>query len=254
MIDNEPKHFTNTPPKKVTCVPNQFKDKTVLITGATRGLGTHLAIELAKQGAHIIALGRTIGALEELDDQIKAGGGQSTLVPLELMQIENIDALGPTLFEKFDHIDLFFGNAAYLGGLAPITHFKTKEWEKLISTNLTANFALIRTLDPLLRRSEKASALFITDNQPDITGTAYWGPYSATKAALESLVKSYACELNETNVKACLINPGPMSTNLRRNAFPGEDQSNLQTPETVAQKIIKVLELESHENGETLKL
>lgn len=235
-----------------------FNNKTALITGATRGLGQHLCLELAKKGANIIAIGRTVGALEDLDDKIKTIQSKKdatiTLVPLDLCETETIDALGPTLFSKFDKLDILISNAAYLGGLAPISHFKTEEWNKLITTNLTANFALIRTLDPLLKRSANANAIFITDNQSDIRGTAYWGPYTATKAALEIMVNAYAAELRESNIKACLINPGPMATNLRRNAYPGEDQSTLATPASKAEKLINILSKNTHKNGETITL
>lgn len=229
-----------------------FKDKTALVTGATRGLGYHLALELAKQGAHIIALGRTVGSLEALDDEIKSVGSQATLVPLNLLELETIDALGPTLFERFDKLDLLVGNAAYLGGLAPISHFKTDEWNKVLTTNLTANFSLLRTLDPLLQRSENATALFITDQDESTRGAAYWGPITASKAALEVLVKSYAAETQETSMRTLLVNPGPMSTNLRQKAFPGEDQSGLNNPETIAKRLVTTLLENTYENGETL--
>ena len=229
-----------------------FKDKTALVTGATRGLGYHLALELAKQGAHIIALGRTVGSLEALDDEIKSVGSQATLVPLNLLELETIDALGPTLFERFDKLDLLVGNAAYLGGLAPISHFKTAEWNKVLTTNLTANFSLLRTLDPLLRRSESATALFITDQDESTRGTAYWGPFTASKAALEVLVKSYAAETQETSMRTLLVNPGPMSTNLRQKAFPGEDQATLNSAETIATRLVTTLLENTYKNGGTL--
>jgi len=233
-------------------VPETFKNKTVLITGATRGLGQQLALSLAKQGAHIIALGRTVGALEELDDQIKSLGGQSTLTPIDLTDIETIDALGPTLYPRFNTLDLFIANAAYLGTLSPITHTKTQEWNKILTTNLTANFALVRTLDPLLRQAKSATALFITDQNENNRSAAYWGPYSASKAALEALVSSYAKEIQETNVKAITINPSPMATALRRKAYPGENQSSLATTQSTAQIILEKLLENNYANGAQL--
>jgi len=242
----------SSPHDEEKSVQQTFENKTVLITGATRGLGQQLALSLAKQGAHIIALGRTVGALEDLDDQIKSLGGQCTLTPLDLIDIETIDALGPTLFPRFNKLDFFIANAAYLGALSPVTHTNTQEWSKILTTNLTANFALIRTLAPLLRQAETATALFITDNNEDNRSAAYWGPYSASKAALESLVSSYAKEIHETNVKAITINPAPMGTALRRKAYPGEDQSTLTNTTTTAQHIIEKLLENNYANGDQL--
>ena len=229
-------------------------NKTALITGSTNGLGRALAMNMAKQGAHIIALGRTVGALEELDDDIKKTGGQTTLVPLDLQELENIDALGPSLFGRFEKLDYFIAGAGYLGGLAPLTHYKTAEWNKVITTNLTANFALIRTLHPLLARAEHSSAIFITDKAPDNRGTAYWGPYGASKAALETLVQSYAAECQETSVRTLTINPGPMPTALRRKAYPGEDTTPLQDTASYAQKITDLLTENAYNNGDLITL
>ena len=230
----------------------QLTNKTALISGATRGLGKHIAIELAKHGAHIIALGRTVGALEELDDEIKNSGGTATLIPIDLLEEEKLDAIGPSLFPRFDALDFFIGNAAYLSTLSPVTHFKTEEWHKVIGTNLTANWLLLRSLDPLLRRAETGKAVFITDHQTSENPEAYWGPYAASKAALESLVKAYAEEIKETPIKAWLYNPGPMGTKLRRKAFPGEDQSTLPLPETIAKHLVETLINNQHPSGSTI--
>lgn len=229
-------------------------DKTILITGAARGLGRALALSAASEGVHIIAMGRTIGALEELDDEIRAAGSSATLIPMDLMDSDAIDALGPTLFERFDKLDGFIANAAYLGGLAPLTHTKTAEWEKIIKTNLTANFALIRTLTPLLTRAEAGRALFITDHQDENFGKAYWGPYSASKAALEALVATYAGECASTTIKAALLNPAPMPTALRRKAYPGEEIEPLTPVNRVAKTIIEKLIEDEFTNGETLTI
>ena len=231
-----------------------FANKTALITGSTSGLGRALAVNMAEQGAHIIALGRTVGALEELDDQIKQSGGQATLVPLDLTELETIDPLGPTLFQRFEKLDYFISSAAYLGGLAPIPHYKTAEWDKVITTNLTANFSLIRTLHPLLERSENGTACFISDNSEDNRGTAYWGPYSASKAGLETLAQSYAAECKTTSIKALTIIPGPMPTPLRRKAYPGEDTSHLEGTTAIAKKITTLLGTNHYENGDQIKL
>lgn len=230
----------------------QLTNKTALISGATRGLGKHIAIELAKNGAHIIALGRTVGALEELDDEIINKGGSATLIPIDLLEEEKLDAIGPSLFPRFDALDIFIGNAAYLSTLSPVTHFKTDEWHKVIGTNLTANWLLLRSLEPLLRRAESAKAVFITDHETSESPEAYWGPYAASKAALETLVKTYTEETKESPIKAWLFNPGTMGTNLRRKAFPGEDQSTLPTPKTVARFLVETLINNQHPNGSTI--
>lgn len=228
-------------------------NKTALITGSTRGLGHSIALNLAKNGAHIIAIGRTVGALEDLDDEIKAIGGETTLVPLDLLEEETVDGLGPSLFSRFQKLDFFIANAAYLGALSPTSHFKTAEWNKVLGTNLTANWQLIRSLDPLLKQAKNSTALFITDSEISQTSPAYWGPYAASKAGLEALVKSYANENNETTMKAQLFTPPPMATNLRRKAYPGEDQSSLKQPNDVAEFITKHLIENTLENGAHIK-
>lgn len=226
-----------------------LNNKTALITGATNGLGLAIALEMAANGAHIIALGRTVGALEELDDAISKTGSTATLVPIDLLQPEQLDLIGPSLYPRFESLDYFIGNAAYLGALSPVSHFKTEEWSKIIGTNLTANWHLIRSLDPLLRRAKNSTALFITDDERVDDTPAYCGPYAASKAALEALAKSYAKEVNETSLKVQIFNPGPMATNLRRKAFPGEDQSQLSTPKEVAGYIVDMLIKNTNPNG-----
>lgn len=227
--------------------------KTALITGATRGLGYALSLELSKNGAHIIATGRTVGALEELDDEIKNAGGSATLVPLDLLEEETLDGIGPSLFSKFEKLDILIGNAAYLGALSPTSHFKNTEWNKVLGTNLSANWQLIRSLDPLLKQATSSTALFITDEEITENSPAYWGPYAASKAGLEALVKAYANECNETNTKVQLYSPCPMATNLRRKAFPGEDQSNLTQPEEVAKAITNHIITNKAANGAHIK-
>ncbi len=216
--------------------------KTALITGASRGLGRAIALDLATEGASIIAIGRTVGGLEELDDDIKSVGGKATLIPLDLLDAEKLDALGPSLIERFPSLDILVGNAAYLGGLSPLTHFKTEEWDKIINTNLKANWQLMRTLHPLLERAPKAIALFITDQPEENSKPAFWGPYTASKAALEALVNTYAEETKTTGISTRLFNPGLMPTNLRRKAFPGEDQTTLQDPAPIAHQITRIIE------------
>ena len=207
-----------------------LKDRLALVTGASRGIGRAVALALAQNGAHVVVAARTIGALEELDDEIRKGGGKATLLQMDLSKGEKIDQLGPTLFQRWGKLDIFVGNAGILGPLSPLHHVTEDAWNSVIDINLSANWRLIRTLDPLLKRAEAGRAVFLTSAAA--TGKyAYWGPYAVSKAGLEALVKTYAHELADTPVRVNLVNPGPVRTAMRAKAFPGEDPSTLPAPE-----------------------
>ena len=208
-----------------------------LITGASRGIGYATALALAKAGAHVVALARTVGGLEELDDEIVAQGGTATLVPLDLTDLDGIDRLAPALQERYGKLDIFVGNSALLGPLSPLPHVEPKEWETALAVNVTANFRLIRALDPLLRASDAGRVVFLTAGVAS-TPRAYWGPYAVTKAALEALARTYAAETATTNVKVNLFSPGPTRTKMRAAAMPGEDPMSLKTADEVAEKIV----------------
>lgn len=219
-----------------------------LVTGATRGIGRAVAVAMAKAGAHVIATGRTAGALEEVDDEIKAAGGTASLITLNLKHGEKVDALGPSLYERFGRLDAVIGNAGILGPLSPLGHIPTAEFEDVLAINLTANWRLIRTLDPLLRKSDAGRAIFVTSGAAQARN-AYWGPYAVSKAGLEALVKTYAHEVANTAVRVNLVNPGPIRTRMRGKAFPGEDPMTLKTPDDIAPLFVR-LALPSHtENG-----
>ena len=207
--------------------------KVAVVTGASRGLGYALSLALAREGAHVVALARTVGGLEELDDEIQAMGGSATLVPADLKDYPAIDRLGEAIFERWKRLDILIGNAGVLGQLSPLGHIKPKVWDEAVAVNLTANWRLIRSLDPLLRQSPAARAVFVTTGATQSL-PAYWGAYSATKAALEALVKTYAAEISKTEIRANLLNPGPTRTAMRAKAFPGEDPARLPTPDQVA--------------------
>jgi NAD(P)-dependent dehydrogenase (short-subunit alcohol dehydrogenase family) len=214
--------------------PKRLAGRIALITGATRGIGRAVALAFAREGAQLIVTGRTTGALEELDDEIKSVSGQSaTLVTLNLKHGDKIDALGPTLFARFGKLDVLVGNAGVLGNLSPLPHYTTDNWNETLEINLTANWRLLRTLDPLLQRSDAGRAIFVTSGAAH-GQNAFWGPYAVTKAGLEALVKTYAAETATTPIKANLINPGPIATRMRAKAFPGEDAKTLKTPEDLA--------------------
>ena len=216
----------------------RLKDRIALITGASRGIGRAVALAFARQGAHVLLLARAQTALEEIDDAIKESGGKATLIPLNLTDGKRIDALGPTLYERFGGLDILVGNAAILGRLSPLTHIPSEHWERVIATNLTANWRLIRTLDPLLRRSDAGRVIFVTSSVAH-TAKAYWAPYSLSKAALETLAKTYANETSDSAIKVNIIDPGATATRMRAEAYPGEDQATLRTPEEVAEVFVE---------------
>src|SRR5690348_13295748 len=214
-----------------------LSDRIALVTGASRGIGAAVALELAQAGAHIVAVARTVGGLEELDDKIKAAGSSATLVPLDMKDSEGIARLALALNERYQRLDVLVGNAGILGPLSPLSHIEPKDWDNLVAVNITANWQLIRCMDALLQRSPAGRAVFLTSGVAHV-GRAYWGPYAASKAALEALVRTYAAECATTPVRANLFAPGPTRTRMYTGAFPGIDPLTLPTPEEVAQAIV----------------
>lgn len=225
-----------------------LEGKIALVTGASRGIGYHIAKQLAGQGAHIVAVARTVGGLEELDDEIKALGSTATLVPLDLKDYDGIDRMGQSLFDRFDHLDILIGNAGMLGVLSPLGHIEPKLWDEVMAVNVTANWRLIRSLDPLLKRAEHGRAVFLTSGAAN-KFTAYWGVYSTSKAALEALVKTYAAECASNNVNINLLNPGPIATAMRARAMPGEDQAKLPRAHDLAVAMLRLCHEKNNENG-----
>lgn len=224
-------------------------DRIAVVTGASRGIGYTLAKELANAGAHVVAVARTQGALEELDDEIRAAGGSATLLPLDLRKGEKIDALGPTIYQRWGKLDILVGNAGTLGPLSPLGHVTTDAWAMVMDVNLNANWRLIRTLDPLLQRSDAGRAIFVTSGAAQAKA-AYWGPYAVSKAGLEALVKTYAHEAESTALRANLINPGPMRTHMRAKAFPGEDADTLPRPDAIAPLFVALASPACTANGQ----
>ncbi len=213
-----------------------------LVTGASRGIGYAIAFGLAQAGAHVIACARTQGALEALDDDIRAIGGDSaTLVPLDLADGDGIDRLGGAIHERFGKLDILVGAAGLLGGTTPVAHLEPKVWDRVVATNLTANYRLIRSMDPLLRRSEAATAIFLTSGAAT-SPRAFWGVYAATKAGLNALAAVYADEVEHTQVRVAVVNPGPMRTRMRAQAFPGEDPMTLPEPAEINPLILELLD------------
>ncbi len=226
--------------------------RVALVTGASRGIGFAAAMALGRLGAHIVATGRATRLLEGLDDALKAEGLEgATLVPFNLRDFPAIDRLGQAIFERWGRLDILVGNAGQLGQLGPIGHVKPDAWAELLDVNLTANWRLIRAMDPLLRIAEAGRAVFLTSGAAR-RFRAYWGPYSVTKAALEALAKSYAAELAETNVRVNLFNPGPVRTAMRAKAMPGENPETLPSPEDVAARLIELCLPSCALQGETI--
>jgi NAD(P)-dependent dehydrogenase (short-subunit alcohol dehydrogenase family) len=220
-----------------------------LVTGASRGIGRAAAIALGAAGAHVICVARTVGGLEDTDDAIQKVGGTATLVPLNLKDFAAIDRLGASIFERWKKLDMFLGNAGTLGVLTPLAHLDPKVFQELLDINITANWRLIRSLDPLLRQSDAGRALFLTSGAAR-KHTPYWGGYAMSKAALESLGLTYAAEIAGTAVKVNLLNPGPMRTLMRAKAMPGEDPSTLKRPEELMPLILELLSPGNEKNGE----
>ena len=232
----------------------RLKDRIALITGASRGIGRAVALTFAREGAHVLLLARNLKALEEVDDAIRETGGTASLVPLDLADGNAIDALGPSLYERFSRLDVLVGNAAILGRLSPLTHIPAEHWEHVFAINVTANWRLIRTLDPLLRRSDAGRVIFVTSSGVARSGRAYWGPYSVSKAALECLAKTYANETSDSAIKVNLIDPGATATSMRAEAYPGEDQATLPSPEKVAEAFVPLAMPEFTDTGQIVEL
>lgn len=220
--------------------PFPLDGKIALVTGATRGIGRASALALASAGAHVVATGRSQGALEELDDEIKAIGGKApTLVPLDLLQGDDIDGLGLAIHQRFARLDVLVHAAAILGGLTPVSHVDPSMWDRVMATNVTATYRLIRSTERLLRESTAGRGIFFTTGRVE-RPKAFWGPYGASKAALEHLVRTWADELENTTVRAALVDPGTMRTKMRAEAMPGEDPMSLPHPSEIGPLIVEL--------------
>ncbi len=223
-------------------------DRIALVTGASRGIGAALALALAKAGAHVVAVARTVGGLEELDDAIRAAGGSATLVPLDLKDHEGIARLAAALRERYGRLDVMVANAGVGGPSSPLDHVEAKAFDDVMAVNVTATWQLIRHMGPLLRLSDAGRAVFISSGSAS-NARAYRGPYSASKAALEVLARTYANESLSTNVRINVFNPGPTRTGMRAAIMPGEDPLTLPTAEAVADAIVPLCLPDLKEHG-----
>lgn len=226
--------------------------KIALITGASRGIGRAVAKAYAKAGAHVIITARTTAALEELDDEIRAENGQATLVPEDLRAFDKLDMLGPAIAEKFGKLDIFVGNAGLLGTLGPLPHTDAKEFDKVMDVNVTANFRLLRTLDPLLRAADHGRAILVSSSESVVNGRAYWNAYSISKAAVETMMRTYAAETEQTNLRVNAVNPGGVRTKMRAKAMPGEDPETLPAPEDIIDVFMKLAADDCEYHGQVI--
>lgn len=215
----------------------QLEGRVALVTGASRGIGYHLSKLLAAEGAHVVAVARTVGGLEELDDEIKAAGGSATLVPLDLTDMAGIDRLGGAINERWGKLDVLVANAGVLGILAPIGHIEAKTFDKTMTINVNATWRVIRSVDPLLRKSDAGRGIVLSSGAAH-SCKAFWGLYAASKAAGEALVRSWANETVNTPLRVNSVNPGGTRTAMRALAMPGEDPATLPSPAEVAAKIL----------------
>jgi len=231
-----------------------LSNKIALVTGASRGIGAAVAKAYAKAGAHVILLARNVSGLEQVDDEIVQGGGKATLMPVDLLKLETLDNLGPTLYERFGKLDIFVGNAGLLGTLGPLAQADPKEFQKVMDVNVMANYRLIRTLDPLLRASPNGRAIFVSTGAGVTHGRAYWGAYSVSKAGLESMAQVYADETKETNLRVNVIDPGAVRTEMRKSAKPGENPMSLPAPEETTQGFLNLAADGCTKHGEIIRL
>jgi NAD(P)-dependent dehydrogenase (short-subunit alcohol dehydrogenase family) len=226
--------------------------RVALVTGASRGIGRAVAVALAAEGAHVILVARTVGGLEETDDLVRAAGGAATLVPHDLALHAGLDELGGRIAERFGRLDVLVGNAAVLGVLGPVHHMDPEVFERVMAVNVTANWRLIRSFDPLLRASDAGRAIFVTSGAAR-GPTPYWGAYAASKAALEMLALTYAGEVRRTSIRVNLVDPGVVRTRMRAEAFPGENPNTLPPPESVAPAFVELALPSCRRHGEIVR-
>ena len=219
-----------------------------LVTGASRGIGYFTALALAKAGAHVVACARTVGGLEELDDAIKAAGGSATLVPFDLADMDAIDRLGGSIFERWGKLDILVANAGVLGTISPIGHVEAKVFEKVMTINVTATWRLIRSVEPLLLKSDAGRALILSSGAAH-SCKPFWGPYSASKAAVEALARTWAGETQRTALRILSVDPGATRTAMRAQAIPGEDPSTVPHPSEVAEALLPLVGPDQTETG-----
>lgn len=224
----------------------RFEGKVALVTGASRGIGHAAALGLAREGAHVLALARTVGGLEELDDAIRTEGGSATLVPMNMKDGDGLDRLGAAIYERHGKLDMLLGNAGIMGTATPLGHLQPSVFDDVFAINVTGNFRLLRSMDPLLKAAEDGRALFVTTT---MSATPFLAPYLASKAALTEMVKSYGAENANTSVRANLLSPGPVRTKMRARYMPGENPETVPATFTLVPAILTLLSVDTQQNG-----
>jgi len=230
----------------------RLQDRIAVITGASRGIGRAVALSMAAEGAHVILVARTVGGLEEVDDEIRKVGGKATLVPFDLTDLPAIDRLGATIFERWGKLDILVGNAGSLGTLTPLSHLEPKDWDKTLAINVTANWRMIRSFEPLLKRSDAGRVIFVTSGAAQKC-KPYWGSYSVTKAALDAMMKTWAAETEKTQIRVNSVSPGPTRTAMRKKAMPGEDPTTLTKPADLVPLFIELAMPDCTRHGEIVE-
>jgi NAD(P)-dependent dehydrogenase (short-subunit alcohol dehydrogenase family) len=230
---------------------DRLTGKIALVTGASRGIGAAIAERFAREGAHVVLTGRTVGGLEEVDDRVRAAGGSATLVPLDLRDFIKIDELAAAIYERYGRLDILVANAAEFGAFSPLGHIDPRLWGEVLDLNLTANWRLIRAMDPLLRAADHGRAVFVTTALAR-DALPYYGPYAVSKAGLETMVRIYAGEVARTRLRVNLIDPGIVRTRLRARIFPGENPAGLPLPESIAEAFLPLVIEECNRHGEII--
>lgn len=228
--------------------------KIALITGASKGIGAAVAKAYARAGAHVILIGRNQKKLESVDDAIRAEGGEATLMPLDLLKMDDLDKLAPILYDRFGKLDIFVGNAGLLGTLGPLPQISPREFQHVMDTNVTVNYRLLRALDSMLRASDHGRVIFVSTGEDVVKGRAYWGTYSISKAALEAMARVYAAETEKTNLRVNIVNPGAVRTDMRASAKPGEDPMSLPAPEDVTDIFLSLAASECTQHGKIISI
>ena len=228
------------------------KSRIALITGATRGIGKEIAMLLAKNKIHVIILGRTLSALDELSDKINAFGGSSTCIQFDLNDLSEISKISQEVKQRWGKLDILISNAAYLHNLTPLSHLSEKDWQISLNTNLSSNWLLIKHFENLLLESEYGRAIFLTSGASQ-GYRPFWGAYAITKAGLDSMVRAWSSEMEETNLSINLYDPGATKTQMRARAYPGENPNILKDPDEIAKDILKICNKNFIKNGERLE-
>ena len=232
---------------------SDLKGRLALITGATRGIGRAIAKRYAQEGINLILIGRTVEALEKIDDELSGYDVNTTLVPLDLRQTSGIEEMAHSIASRFHHLDILVGNAGILGSLMPLTHLPSSVWDEVWQVNFFANWHLLKAFEPLLKKSIAGRAVFVTSGVTQ-NSHPFWGAYSLSKKALEEMVYLYASEnTHENSIKVNLVDPGRVRTAMRAQAMPGEDPLSVPQPSEIMKIFVKLASSQMQESGKRFR-